>query len=618
MGKSIILKKKDGEKVYPISASDLIFDPVTKKNVKKELAEKIGEAPSDGKQYARINGGWAEVKSNGEGEMLSISLSTNQESHEDLKGAIVTIKYNGDNGDSANFTWNGENIIVNIPTGINYKVSVSNVSGYKTPTPKEFTAIGGLSRTVEFVYQTEKLTVNVSSEGDNISGYEIQIYTQETERIPTEYTELEYIESTGNQYINTSYLPSNNTKIEVCVSGYPASQQSTLFGSRTGSSDRFQLFGSSQSLYRCYYFGGYVSFDASVSFTEKINVLMDKDGISIGGILKSYSMPEFKCTQPLYLLAINTNGNAESHASVKLYSCRVYENGEIVRDYIPVKNKNGISGLLDKVNDVFYPSNSETGFNPGPVVGDFYKEETISELLFIQTTSSKSYKIPYGKECVIKASAINNYTTPNEQKFTSGQEYRIVDLIYNYNPIGVFIQGLSGKLYTESEWNSQENTNGIAVITENCSFTLAKSDYGGAAWGIENTDVNGVLTTSSESVAFTDFDGVNNTVKMIDAIGEGEQYMTYAAIQQYNYKFPNGLNGYLGAAGEWKTVYDNKDEINRLFSLISGAQLDGIYMTSTEYDNKTGWAINFDTGNLQGVNKKYSGHKGRPFLKLQY
>lgn len=40
MGKAIVLKKKDGEKAYPISASDLIFDPVTKRTVKQDLENK--------------------------------------------------------------------------------------------------------------------------------------------------------------------------------------------------------------------------------------------------------------------------------------------------------------------------------------------------------------------------------------------------------------------------------------------------------------------------------------------------------------------------------------------------------------------------------------------------
>ena len=51
MGKAIKLQnKKTGENLYPMSASDLVFDPVTKKSVKTDLAEKIGDAPSDGKQ----------------------------------------------------------------------------------------------------------------------------------------------------------------------------------------------------------------------------------------------------------------------------------------------------------------------------------------------------------------------------------------------------------------------------------------------------------------------------------------------------------------------------------------------------------------------------------------
>lgn len=42
MGKGVMLKKKGGENIYPVTASDLVYDPITKKNVKDELNELKG------------------------------------------------------------------------------------------------------------------------------------------------------------------------------------------------------------------------------------------------------------------------------------------------------------------------------------------------------------------------------------------------------------------------------------------------------------------------------------------------------------------------------------------------------------------------------------------------
>ena len=48
------------------------------------------------------------------------------------------------------------------------------------------------------------------------------------------YTELEYLESTGTQWIDTEYIGNSNTKVEVKCYSENTSQNRALFGARDG------------------------------------------------------------------------------------------------------------------------------------------------------------------------------------------------------------------------------------------------------------------------------------------------------------------------------------------------------------------------------------------------
>ena len=203
MGKAIKLQnKKTGENLYPMSASDLVFDPVTKKTVKADLAEKIGDAPSDGKQYARKDGAWGEVnipesgigeapkdgmqyvRKDGEWEKISpdeicqITLKSNQGDSDasSLIGASVKVIATEDSSELFNGTWNGETIIVPIQQGTEYKIVVGALDGYATPDEQTYTASAFVNRDVEVMYNTELVRVALSADdSSSVSGQIVTI-----------------------------------------------------------------------------------------------------------------------------------------------------------------------------------------------------------------------------------------------------------------------------------------------------------------------------------------------------------------------------------------------------------------------------------------------------------
>ena len=93
----------------------------------------------------------------------------------------------------------------------------------------------------------EDLVARLGRVGCNVPGYErlkIPRTAHPSGRLPEGYTELEYIQSTGTQYIDTGFKPKNTTKITADFQGttQPTSHL-IIFGCRTGysSADQFVL-----------------------------------------------------------------------------------------------------------------------------------------------------------------------------------------------------------------------------------------------------------------------------------------------------------------------------------------------------------------------------------------
>lgn len=141
--------------------------------------------------------------------------------------------------------------------------------------------------------------------------------------------------------------------------------------------------------------------------------------------------------------------------------------------------------------------------------------------------------------------------------------------------------------------DADSNAIGVAVVSADCGFVIDKTDVGSLGFGGYNTDLSsiGVMVTTNETNAKTDFDGNGNTTKLISAI----QGVGTAAISCRN---TFGGVGYLGSAGEWNAAATNKSDIVSMMAKIGGtALLDDSYWTSTLYNSTTSsWRIVWPDG----------------------
>ena len=183
------------------------------------------------------------------------------------------------------------------------------------------------------------------------------------------YKELEYIESTGSEYINTG------VKENVCCmlefefkpAGVKTINQSYLSG--TLDNFTFAASGAENNVYLRYRTSEKfytTSIDPSVKNSFSI---MDNKIILNNTIMSSVNTNDSVGTNSNNILIFD-NASLNRRARMRFYSLKLYDkNKNLLRDFIPVKNNaTGKAGLYDKVEDKFYGNSGTGDFIMGGVV----------------------------------------------------------------------------------------------------------------------------------------------------------------------------------------------------------------------------------------------------------
>ena len=202
-------------------------------------------------------------------------------------------------------------------------------------------------------------------------------------KVPEGYTALEYIESTGTQYIDTGIHNWNNT-IEYDVKLSIQDQSNTP--SSNGIHSYFGCWSVWNSSGRTIpTIGTYSNYNARNNFiagtqaTQNIGISNGQTGtISLHGNTISWSEGSttafnrgdpFVVNLPIVLFANYLGDYVGEQSAFKLYSAKFWLNGNLVFDGVPARrNSDGVLGLYDSVSNTF-KTNSGTGtFVAGPVV----------------------------------------------------------------------------------------------------------------------------------------------------------------------------------------------------------------------------------------------------------
>lgn len=257
---------------------------------------------------------------------------------------------------------------VNIPSSAGNRPSGYNAleleSGNTIDGGKSFLSPNGIPETGHSGNGYARITVISSSSGGGSSVS------------PNNYTKVEYIEASGNAYVNTNVYPNKNTRVKMDFAFTNTAFQQRIFGNRDSSNTDFcfesYINGVGEYAWSCADGNGNWTRTNVMADTNRHEIDLDSYNNQVSVDVGSSYIATIQTNRtrtsdyPIYLAStnrMNEGYTSDRTAYIRIYGCQISESGTLVRDYIPVKRKSdGVYGLFDKVNSVFYPSVSGTNF----------------------------------------------------------------------------------------------------------------------------------------------------------------------------------------------------------------------------------------------------------------
>lgn len=236
-----------------------------------------------------------------------------------------------------------------------------------------------------------EVTVTISEEGtellftssvakdliDNTKDYVKSAFVdgKVVKRLPDGYSELEYIESTGTQYIDTGIKASSEVSVDIdvfypfgytsCILGGRDAVSTNVYGFTTASANAgtpghllFQYEANADSLIK----------DASIYVPngERVTLSTNKNSATavVGNTTytRTFTAKTFESLYTMCLFALNEAGTKKFFCKdAKIYSAKIYVSEALVRNFIPCRRlSDNTVGMYDLVTNAFF-ENGGTG-----------------------------------------------------------------------------------------------------------------------------------------------------------------------------------------------------------------------------------------------------------------
>ena len=340
--------------------------------------------------------------------------------------------------------------------------------------------------------------------------------------IPELYTQVQYIESTGTQYINTNYYVTNKTAIDVDYKFNILTQQQRVYGVAGNVSFQFYINSADSWAYTHQDTSGNW-FNTSVKadmkkHNLKFNVTSGKVLIDNGNTYNANINGSVTKTAnyPLYIMVNNETGTVDCQGTERIYYFKIYENGVLVRDYVPVINElTGKAGLYDLVNGEFYGNSGTGDFVVGPTI----EKEYITSSTIVEKTTDHTLYADWG--------IIANITFNNQNATTSGTTS--AQSIYGAKLPEIDVPTKSG--YTFDGYYDNTTFNNLTTSVSSITTTIKRVSFENSVsssngWAMTSSDagthINGIITLIDSSVSnepTLDFDDININPSKVEHIG---------------------------------------------------------------------------------------------------
>ena len=253
------------------------------------------------------------------------------------------------------------------------ETQVNTLSGKKVSSCSLTVPAGGsISANVQAEFKWYNLSISQNSHASK--SYKYQLSTLSS--LPSDYQAVEFIQSTGTQWIDTGVKANLNTKAEMevaLVSKGSTSGNIGIFGTQATSDQNTSVFAINTNSGQSYIFAQFDSVSrtavSNLSFVlgTKYKFTLSKNGWYYNTTLgATWTNPtSFTTTYNIALFRENGSNNY-AFSNSKYYYCKIWDNETLVRYFIPCKRiSDNKAGMYDLVNGVFYTDAAGGNFTAG-------------------------------------------------------------------------------------------------------------------------------------------------------------------------------------------------------------------------------------------------------------
>lgn len=184
-----------------------------------------------------------------------------------------------------------------------------------------------------------------------------------------QYALLKSIQSSGTQYIDTGFKPNQDTRTVMRVTVSQTGTEQYLFGVRMPETAlyEFHRYSNKWSIGYRNRWTDYMTYSGAMPFTIDLN---KNQCYFNGSLVGSGTYGTFTCDRPMFLFTCN--GGSYTPITATVYECQIYDNGMLVRNFVPAKRLvDGAVGLYDRIGNAFYPNAGTGTFTAGAETGEY-------------------------------------------------------------------------------------------------------------------------------------------------------------------------------------------------------------------------------------------------------
>lgn len=293
----------------------------------------------------------------------------------------------------------------------------------------------GLTITEEGILSATASTVYNAGNGISI--------TKGSRKLPVEYQEIEYIESSGSAIFDTGYLVNPATVIDMDCIVYESSNSDWqfLYGSRSSTYDTTTIFGFVVRHYQKGYIpelwipGEQLGTSSTFPYNERTILKQNMNELTWYPVSTRVSVTitgtgNLPTSSTTFAVSGFKDGSVYTFGpKCRIYSLKISDVNGVTRDYIPCyRISDGVVGLYDLINDTFRYSATSTSFISGPVVSNSDGDSTNEDdSLYINNTGLLDANLKEDSPGVILVSKSDKTKELDVFQYISGLEVYCVE-----------------------------------------------------------------------------------------------------------------------------------------------------------------------------------------------